>query len=291
MTLCYGRASGTLLLWYCVVAAFPAGANAGQGAIAERPVTSAQQITEGPVLDGDVLDDPIWQPVSATGDFWQTTPDDGVPASERTDVRIVYTDTVLYVGVVLYDSSPGTIVAADSRRDSSMNDTDSFQVILDTFRDGQSGFVFGTNPAGVEYDGQVAAAGQGGGGGGGGGFQQSGAGGGFNLNWDATWEVRTQVGDFGWSAEFAIPFRTLRYRLGEDTWSINFQRNINRRNETAFWSQLERQYNLYRLIDAGSLTGISVPIQRNLKISPYLLGATIDLSGQPRDEATSPRLE
>ena len=283
----FTRTGGTLLLCCCILAALPAGADAGQGTTTERPITSAQSIPEGPVLDGDVLDDPIWQPVSMTGDFWQTTPDDGVPASERTDVRIAYTDTTLYVGVVLHDSSPETVVAADSRRDSSMNDTDSFQIILDTFRDGQSGFVFGTNPAGVEYDGQVAAAGQGGGGGGGGGragFQQGGAGGGFNLNWDATWEVRTQVGDFGWSAEFAIPFRTLRYRLGEDTWSINFQRNINRRNETVFWSQLERQYNLYRLIDAGSLKGISVPIQRNLKISPYLLGATVDLSGQPRDE-------
>jgi hypothetical protein len=282
----FTRTVGTLLLCCCILAALPAGADAGQGTTTERPITSAQSIPEGPVLDGDVLDDPIWQPVSMTGDFWQTTPDDGVPASERTDVRIAYTDTTLYVGVVLHDSSPETVVAADSRRDSSMNDTDSFQIILDTFRDGQSGFVFGTNPAGVEYDGQVAAAGQGGGfgGGGGGGFQQGGAGGGFNLNWDATWEVRTQVGDFGWSAEFAIPFRTLRYRIGDDTWSINFQRNINRRNEMAFWSQLDRQYNLYRLIDAGSLTGIRVPIQRNLKISPYLLGATIDLSGQPRND-------
>ena len=270
-----------------MIAASPAGAIAGQGPTTERPVTIAQRIAEGPVLDGDVLDDPIWQPVSSTGDFWQTTPDDGVPASERTDVRIAYTDTMLYVGVVLHDSSPSTIVAADSRRDSSMNDTDSFQIILDTFRDGQSGFVFGTNPAGVEYDGQVAAAGQGGGGGGGGGvgFQQGGAGGGFNLNWDASWEVRTQVGDYGWSAEFAIPFRTIRYRAGEDTWSVNFQRNINRRNERAYWAQLDRQYNLFRLIDAGSLAGIGgVPSQRNLKISPYALGATIDFSDQPRND-------
>ena len=97
-----------------------------------------------------------------------------------------------------------------------MDDTDSFQFILDTFRDGQSGFVFGTNPAGIEYDGQVVNSGQGGGFFGGGGLQQGGAGGGFNLNWDGAWEVRTQVGDFGWSAEFAIPFRTIRYRSGED---------------------------------------------------------------------------
>ena len=254
-----------------------------QGPTAERPVATAHQIRDAPVLDGDVLADPLWNQVTPTGDFWQTTPDQGVPASERTDVRVAYTDTTLYVGVVLYDSSPGTVVAADSRRDSPLNATDSFQFILDTFRDGQSGFVFGTNPAGIEYDGQVANEGQGGFGAPSTGLQQGGAGGGFNLNWDGAWEVRTQVGDFGWSAEFAIPFRTLRYRSGEDTWSLNFQRNINRRNEISYWASLDRQYNLYRLIDAGTLTGLAVPAQRNLKISPYLLGSAVDQGGSAAD--------
>ena len=281
--------SSRILCALCVVVATaPAAVMAAQAPAAapERRVTTAERIGEAPALDGDVLGDPIWQQVTATGDFSQTTPDDGVPASERTDVRIGYSDTTLYVGVVLYDSSPETIVAADSRRDSSMDDTDSFQFILDTFRDGQSGFVFGTNPAGIEYDGQVVNSGQGGGFGPPAGalLQQGGAGGGFNLNWDGAWEVRTQVGDFGWSAEFAIPFRTIRYRSGEDTWSVNFQRNINRRNERAYWARLERQYNLFRLVDAGALGGLVVPVQRNLKISPYLLGATIDLSGAPRDD-------
>jgi len=254
-----------------------------QGPTAERPVATANQIGEAPVLDGDVLADPVWNQVTPTGDFWQTTPDQGVPASERTEVRIAYTDTTLYLGVVLYDSSPVTVVAADSRRDSPLNATDSFQFILDTFRNGQSGFVFGTNPAGIEYDGQVANEGQGGFGAPSTGLQQGGAGGGFNLNWDGAWEVRTQVGDFGWSAEFAIPFRTLRYRSGEDTWSLNFQRNINRRNEVAYWASLDRQYNLYRLIDAGTLTGLAVPAQRNLKISPYLLGSAVDRGGSAAD--------
>ena len=257
---------------------------AAQGPAEERPVASAHRLNEAPSLDGDVLADPVWAQVNPAEDFWQTTPDDGVPASERTEVRIAYTDTMLYVGVVCHDSSPRTVVAADSRRDSPMDDTDSFQFILDTFRDGQSGFVFGTNPAGIEYDGQVAREGQGGfGSPSSTGLQQGGAGGGFNLNWDGAWEVRTQVGEFGWSAEFAIPFRTLRYRSGEDTWSVNFQRNINRRNEQAYWARLERQYNLYRLVDAGTLTGLAVPAQRNLKISPYLLGSGVDQAGSATD--------
>ena len=187
---------------------------AAQGGARPRPVATAHRVAEGPTLDGDVVEDMVWQQAQATEGFWQITPDDGQAGSERTEVRILYSATTLYIGVVCHDRSPQSIVAADSRRDSSLDNTDSFRIILDTFRDGQSGFVFGTNPAGIEYDGQVTSEGQGGGfgGRGGGRNQQAGSGGGFNLNWDGAWEVRTKVGDFGWSAEFAIPFKTLRYR-------------------------------------------------------------------------------
>ncbi|MDA1185818.1 MAG: DUF5916 domain-containing protein [Acidobacteria bacterium] len=272
------------LLGVSIIVMLASGAGiAAQSPPADRPVATASQVSEAPALDGDVLGDPVWNQIAPAGNFWQTTPDDGVPASERTEVRIAYTDTTLYVGVVLYDSSPATVVAADSRRDSPLDATDSIQFILDTFRNGQSGFVFGTNPAGIEYDGQVANEGQGGFGAPSTGLQQGGAGGGFNLNWDGAWEVRTQVGDYGWSAEFAIPFRTLRYRSREDTWSLNVQRNINRRNEVSYWAPLNRQYNLYRLVDAGTLTGLAVPTQRNLKISPYLLGSAVDQGGAAVD--------
>ena len=255
---------------------------AAQGEARPRPVAAASRVGEGPALDGDVLQDMVWQQAQATEGFWQVTPDDGQAASERTEVRILYSASTLYIGVVCHDRSPQSIVASDSRRDSSLENTDSFQIIFDTFRDGQSGFVFGTNPAGIEYDGQVASEGQGGGGfpggggAGGGGNQQAGSGGGFNLNWDGAWEVRTKVGDFGWSAEFAIPFKTLRYRPDDTSWRVNFQRNVQRRNERAFWASLDRQYNLYRLVDAGTLSGLTVPPQRNLKLSPYMAAAAID---------------
>ena len=115
-----------------------------------------------------------------------------------------------------YTDDPSTIIAADSRRDSDLTETDSFRIMLDTYLDGQNGFIFGTSPAGVEYDGQVTNEGQGigrtgGGGGGRPGAQQAGSGGGFNLNWDGAWQVATSVTDIGWTAEIAIPFRTLRY--------------------------------------------------------------------------------
>ncbi len=235
------------------------------------PVANARRVETPPTLDGVVIGDPVWAGAEPLGGFWQTTPDEGDDASERTEVRIVYTSDSLYFGIVCFDREPSKIIVSESRRDSSLEETDSLQIILDTYLDRQNGFVFGTNPAGIEYDGQVTNEGQAGGEGRV--RQQAGSGGGFNLNWDASWQVKTHVGDFGWSAEFAIPFRTLRYaRGGAQTWGLNLQRNIRRRNERAFWARLSRQFNLYRLSAAGTLKGIELAAQRNLKLVPYVLG-------------------
>ena len=108
-----------------------------------------------PEIDGDVLGDPMWDAADPTTGFRQSTPNEGQPASERTEVRIVYNGETLYVGVICYVRDPGTIIVSDSRRDTPLNETDSFRIIIDTYRDSQNGFVFGTNPAGLEYDGQV----------------------------------------------------------------------------------------------------------------------------------------
>jgi hypothetical protein len=237
----------------------------------------AVKVPTGPVVDGRIADDPAWAGVAPLVDFWQTAPDAGQPASERTEVRIVYTDEALYFGIVLSDSDPAGLTVSDSRRDSPLDDSDSFRIVLDTYRDRQNGFVFATNPAALEYDGQVNGEGNnspfGGGGGGGGGRQLAGSGGGFNLNWDGAWEVRTSSSDEGWSAEFAIPFRTLRYEPGSGReWGVNFQRTIRRRKETAYWAPLPIQFDLMRVSMAGALTGLDLPVQRNLKLVPYALG-------------------
>ena len=247
------------------------------------PVTRAATVDVAPVIDGDVLNDAAYADAPIATGFVQNRPFEGEPASERTEVRIVYTADTLYFGVVCYTEDPSTIIAADSRRDSDLTETDSFQIILDTYLDGQNGFVFGTNPAGVEYDGQLTNEGQGTGrfGGGGGGRpsnnrQQRGSGGGFNLNWDGAWQVVTRVSDVGWTAEIAIPFRTLRYpRTQSQAWGMNFQRNIRARNEQVYWSPLPRQYNLNRISLAGELQGLEVPPQRNLQLTPYALGEAV----------------
>lgn len=102
---------------------------------------------EAPVLDGKVDGEAVWSEAAPITDFWQERPGEGRPVSEKTAVRLVYTNDTLYIGVICFDRDPHGIVVADSRRDTPLDNTDSFRVILDTYRDGLNGFVFGTNPA------------------------------------------------------------------------------------------------------------------------------------------------
>ena len=226
-----------------------------------------------PILDGNVLGDPAWSDLEPATGFIQITPNEGQRASEQTAVRIRYTEQTLYVGVVCYDRDPSQIIVSDSRRDADPQEADSFSLILDTYRDRQNGFIFGTNSAGVEYDAQVTNEGQNSGRFAQGPRNQSGSGGGLNVNWDGAWTVHTETGEYGWSAEFAIPLRTLRFATGENqVWGINFERRIRRRNETAYWAPLPRQYTLARVSLAGTLEGLDIQAPRNLQIIPYALG-------------------
>ncbi len=234
-----------------------------------RPEMRAMFVAEGPVLDGEVINDPVWQKWRPARDFVQNSPDEGQPATQRTELRVIYTSDTLYISVVLFDDDSDGIVTTDARRDVELDDSDAVLLLLDTYQDRQNGFVFGTNPSSRQFDGQVTREGSGGG---------FGSSGGFNKNWDGVWEVRTQRGEFGWSAEFAIPFTTLRYAGGEvQNWGLNVQRNIRRRNETSYWAPLQRQFDLFRVYDAGQLTNLVVPPQRNLQFIPYVLTSFTDV--------------
>lgn len=227
--------------------------------VADQPELKATELSDIPVLDGDVISDPAWRSLEPATGFIQVRPREGVPASQQTKVYVGYSEDSFYLAVVCYDEDPQSMIISDTRRDASLKNIDSFRFIIDPFHDRQNGFVFGTTPGGAQYDGQVTKEG-------------SRDGGGFNKNWDATWDVETKVGDFGWSAEFAIPFKSMRFSAQDvQDWGINFQRNIGRTDETTYWAPLERQYNLFRVSRAGTLSSIKVPKQRNLKITPYVL--------------------
>ena len=241
------------------------------GILAARTAT-AVRTNDAPVLDGVVLGESTWQQSELMDGFIQTTPDEWEAATERTEVRVLYDNEYFYVGVICYHKDPNLIIVSEATRDGALQTIDSFQFVLDTFKDTQNGFVFGTSPAGIEYDAQISNEGGGQFGASG---AQAGSGGGLNVNWDGAWEVKTSVGSHGWSAEFAIPFKTLRFpRSDVQEWGINFQRNIRHNNEIAYWSPLPRQFNLYRVSLAGTLQNVEVPETRNLKIMPYALGQT-----------------
>ena len=249
-------------LFLAVIALSPAWAQ-------ERPVAAAVQVSEPPIIDGR-LDDRAWQGAPPLTNFIQAEPFQGEAASEATEVRIVYDNTAIYVGVTLHDADPSQIVTTDTRRDSGLGEMDSFQVIFDTFRDQQNGFVFGTNAAGIQYDAQVRDQGN------------------ATSSWDGSWDVRTEMTETGWTAEFRIPLRTLRYGPAPQTWGVNFFRNIQRRRERTYWAALPREYSIGRLSSAGELRGLRLATPRNLKILPYVVssanrnftpGASTDLDG------------
>ena len=239
-----------------------------------RLSATAAATTDAPVIDGN-LDDAAWAAADVLDDFVQREPMEGDPVTERTEVRLLFDDDALYVGAWLYDREPSSIVTGQTLRDAGLNDTDAFMIILDTYLDRQNAFVFGTTPAGIEYDGQVANEGQAGGGGRGGNRQQRGSGGGFNLNWDGSWEVATTRDGEGWYAEMRIPFSTLRYpQGGEQMWGLNFARNIRRNNEQSVWAPIPRQFNPYRVSLAGTLSQFQAPARRVVTLTPYTLGSS-----------------
>ncbi len=163
---------------------------------------------------------------------------------------------------------------SDTRRDGGLDDADSFRLVLDTFLDRQTGFVFGTNPSGVQYDAQIDFEGT----------RTFRSTPGFNQDWDAVWDVRATISETGWSAEMAIPFSSLRYGNADvQSWGVNFERVIRRHNEVAFWAPLPHQFGLERIALAGTIEGIAVPAHRSLSLTPYALGRTVDGGGR-RDE-------
>src|SRR5262249_22215422 len=146
---------------------------------------------EKPHIDGK-LDDPVWARAPVLDGFVQVNPDEGKPASERTEVRIAYDDDSLYVAFRCWDTQAWTIRPRLGRRDR-MPESDWALIALDPFHDRRSAYLFLVNAAGVLSDG-ITTEGQG-----------------DNFNWDGVWEARTSIDAAGWSAEIAIPFSTLRF--------------------------------------------------------------------------------
>ena len=169
-------------------------------------------VTSEIVIDGS-LDEAPWRQAPKIGDLIQRIPEAGAEPTEKTEVTLLYDKDNLYIGVMCYDSEPQRVLASEMARDASLSADDRLEIVLDTFRDHSNAFYFSTNPAGALVDGLVFANGE------------------TNNDWDAIWIVRTEQTDDGWSAEFAIPFKTLNFPAGETAWGFNISRTIQRKLE------------------------------------------------------------
>jgi len=225
----------------------------------------AVRVEVGPVIDGR-LDDPVWQEAELIDEFIQQEPFEGAPASERTEVRVLYDAERIYFGVRAFDSEADRIVATEMRRNADrILQEDNIQIILDTYMDSRSGYMFVTTPLGARLEQQISDEGEGG---------RGGVSSNVNRDWDGVWEAATQRTDDGWTAEIAIPFATLRFPGTEvQSWGMNLMRNMARKNEQAYWSPVPRGYGLSRVSRAGMITGLhSIRGGRDLRIKPFAVG-------------------
>jgi hypothetical protein len=214
-------------------------------------------------LDG-TLDEPAWLDAPLASGFIQNDPSEGQPATFDTEVKLLYDDEALYVGVFARDDDPASLTVSDLKKDFDTANSDGFTIIVDTFRDERNGYMFSTNPAGAKFDSQVSNEGRE-----------------NNTNWDGIWEVKTRVSERGWHAEIKIPFRTVKFRGGDpQSWGINFRRRLRRKNEDSFWSPVPRIYDIERVSMAGSVDGMQgLRPGKNIRVKPYALGSANTVPG------------
>ncbi|MDQ7066429.1 MAG: DUF5916 domain-containing protein [candidate division KSB1 bacterium] len=214
-----------------------------------------------PKIDG-LLTDPVWRLAPVASGFTQRDPKEGEPATEPTEVRVLYDDDYLYIGFKCYDREPDRIVARQMRNDADLENDDYIRILLDTYLDRRNAFAFQTNPLGARWDAQITDEGRS-----------------INRDWNCVWEVQAQITDEGWEAELRIPLNQLRFPAGGDvsTWGINFARVIRRKREDTYWSPILRDYGFgsrafYRISKAGDLVGLDHLTRRpRLEIRPYSL--------------------
>jgi len=255
-------------LLLCLVSAVPASAQTpadpgvAKGRLAEadyeaerlKRVITAVRISEEITLDGR-LDEELWKRAVPVTDFIQRIPRTGELSDERTEVRVLYDDDNLYVGIIAFDSRPALVIK-ELKKDFDINGTDLLQVIIDSLHDGRSGFSLSVNPAGAKRDNQLSSNNA------------------SNVDWDGVWDVKARRSEEGWIAEYEIPFKTMRFsNAPSQVWGLQIARRIPRLNEESEWSPLPFRYQATRTALAGTLRGLeNIRQGRNLKVKPYILG-------------------
>ena len=230
-----------------------------------------QRTTQPIKIDGR-LDESVWSEADLAADFRQQEPNEGAPASEKTEVRLLFDEKYIYVGIHAFDSEPSRISSRELVRDASFSNDDKVEVILDTYYDRRNAYRFAVNPLGTQQDALITDEGRD-----------------VNLSWDAPWISAAQIDQTGWTVEIAIPLTTLRFKEGAITWGLNFARIIRRKNEENLWTSWQRSFGLERISQAGQLTGVeAIKRRRLIDIKPYSSGGWregVPLIGRPGIDA------
>ncbi|HEX9894551.1 MAG TPA: DUF5916 domain-containing protein [Gemmatimonadales bacterium] len=208
-----------------------------------------------PRMDG-ILDDPGWVTAHPVTEFRRDVPSDGLPATEGSEIRVLYDDHNLYVGARLFHRDRAGVSRRLSRRDSFSVFNDVFFVLLDSYHDHSTAFVFGVTPAGERRD-----------------AIQSGDGATLDASWDPVWEARTRVDSLGWTVEMRIPFSQVRFpNVPEQVWGVQFRRDIRAAGEAVDWSWSPRTES-GSTSKYGHLLGLSrIPQPRRIEAVPYIGG-------------------
>jgi hypothetical protein len=215
--------------------------------------TVARKVEAAIKVDG-LLDEAAWKEAPEAGDFIQLQPEKGNPASERTIVKILYDDNNIYFGFWCFDSEPQKIAAQMTKRDADIRSDDSVYVLLDTFHDRRSCYYVSTNLLGTQWDGRITDNGRT-----------------FDSTWDGVWRAAARKTDSGWTAEFAVELRGIKYEPGEDrTWGLSLGRGIPRKLEFSFWTgPLESPYKVSLF---GELKGLDLKkAEKKAQVIPYIL--------------------
>jgi hypothetical protein len=232
------------------------------------PAAAAVRVDRPPRMDG-TLNDPLWQLAKPIDNFRQQEPYEGQPATERTEVRVLYTRDRVFFGIRCYDPPPSRIVASELRRDASQDLDDHFEILIDSTNDGQDAYVFEVNPLGTQADGLIVEEH---------GSQHED----FDSGWDGIWTSAARVTSDGWTATVGIPFATLNFMQSRDVvWGLNFKRFIRSKNEEDLWAAYQRTYGITKVSQAGKLTGITdIGKGRLFIIKPYGLATYDRVTGQ-----------
>jgi hypothetical protein len=224
----------------------------GQNASAQ-PSLRAQRVQTPPAIDGR-LDDAVWNTADTARGFRQIEPDEGAPATEPTELRVLYDNANLYVGVRLYDREPGKIVNRLSRRDDDA-DADRFTFYVDSLNDHLSGAHFEVSAAGVQRDAIIS--------------NDTGQ----DSSWDAVWESAVSIDGEGWTIEMRIPLSQLRYYASDrQTWGFNAERVIYRKSERDWFELVPKKENglASRMAHLTDIDGVQP--RKTLEIVPYSVG-------------------